>query len=68
MAAGILDFVVAIPLAWRARAADPDSMAALNIPPLSLITTYFVPLALMDYFMLAVHLLRKRRPGGSMRQ
>jgi hypothetical protein len=50
MAVGILDFVVSIPLASIVRAGDPASMIALNIPPLSMITTYFVPLALMDYF------------------
>src|SRR5215471_4988752 len=65
MTVGILDFVVAIPLAARVRAGDPASMAALSIPPLSLITTYFVPLALMDYFILALHLLRQSRPTGS---
>ena len=68
MAAGILDFVVAIPLASRVRAGDPASMAALTIPPLSLITTFGVPLALMDYFMLAVQLLRQRRQAGSVEQ
>jgi hypothetical protein len=68
MAAGILDFVVAIPLAARVRAGDPASMVALTIPPLSLITTYFVPLALIDYFLLAVQLWRQRRQAGSVRQ
>jgi hypothetical protein len=67
MAAGILDFVVAIPLAARERTADPGSMVALNIPPLSMITTYFVPLAIIDYFILAVHLLRQRRPARLLR-
>jgi hypothetical protein len=61
MAVGILDFVVAIPLAARVRVGDPASMVALTIPPLSLITTYFVPLALMDYVILAVQLWRQRR-------
>jgi hypothetical protein len=28
----------------------------INMPPLSMITTYFVPLALIDYFILAAHL------------
>jgi len=68
MATGILDFVVAIPLASRVRAADPASMVALTIPPLSLITTYFVPLALIDYFILVVHLWRQRRQTGSVGQ
>ena len=63
MAVGILDFVVAIPLAARVRAGDPASMGALTIPPLSMITTYGVPLALMDYFILAVQLWRQRRPA-----
>jgi hypothetical protein len=61
MAAGLLDFVVAIPLAARLRARDPAHMAALSRPPLSLITTYAVPLALMDYFVLGAQLWRQRR-------
>jgi hypothetical protein len=61
MAAGILDFVVAIPLASKVRAGDPASMVAITIPPLSMITTYFVPLALIDYFILGAHLWRQRR-------
>jgi len=61
MAVGILDFVVAIPLGAIVRAADPASMVALNIPPLSLIATYFVPLALMDYFILGAQLWQQRR-------
>jgi len=61
MAAGILDFVVAIPLAAVVRASDPASMVALTFPPLSLITTYAVPLALMDYFVLGAQLWRQRR-------
>ncbi len=61
MAAGILDFVVAIPLAAVVRASDPASMVALTFPPLSLITTYAVPLALMDYFILGAQLWRQRR-------
>ena len=56
MAAGILDFIVAIPLAVIVRAGDPTSMIALTFPPLSLITTYAVPLALIDYFILSTHL------------
>ncbi len=61
MAVGILDFVVAIPLASIVRAGDPASMVAITIPPLSMITTYGVPLALMDYFVLGAHLWRQRR-------
>jgi hypothetical protein len=68
MAVGILDFVVAIPLAARVRSGDPDGMAALETPPLSMITTYLVPLALMDYFILAVRLWRQHRPAGSVGQ
>lgn len=63
MAVGILDFVVAIPLASIVRASDPDSMGALTILPLSMITTYGVPLALMDYFILGAQLWRQRRPA-----
>jgi hypothetical protein len=61
MAVGILDFVVAIPLASRARASDPASMEALTIPPLSMITTFGVPLALIDYIILGTQLWRQRR-------
>jgi len=61
MAAGILDFVVAIPLAVIVRASDPASMVALAFPPLSLITTYAVPLALIVYFVLGVQLWQQRR-------
>jgi hypothetical protein len=61
MAAGLLDFVVAIPLAARLRGRDPASMAALSRPPLSMITTYAVPVALMDYFVLGAQLWRQRR-------
>jgi hypothetical protein len=60
MAAGILDFAVAIPLAARLRAREPASMAALTSPPLSMITTYAVPLAIMDYFILGAQLWRRR--------
>jgi hypothetical protein len=60
MAVGILDLVVAIPLALIARAGDPASMAASTIPPLSMITTYAVPLALMDYFILGAQLWQQR--------
>jgi len=60
MAAGLLDFVVAIPLAARLRARNPTSMVASGIPPLSFITTYAVPLALIDYFILTAQLLRQR--------
>jgi len=60
MAAGILDFVVAIPLALIARINDPASMVALAIPPLSVITAYFVPLALIDYFILGAQLWQRK--------
>jgi hypothetical protein len=63
MAVGILDFVVSIPLAAIVRASDPASMVAITFPPLSLITTYAVPLALIDYFILSAHLWRQRRPA-----
>jgi hypothetical protein len=63
MAAGLLDFVVAIPLATRLRARDPAGMAANGIPPLSFITTYAVPLALIDYFILGAQLWRQRGRG-----
>jgi hypothetical protein len=61
MGAGILDFVVAIPLALVARVSDPTSMLALNGPPLSLITTFAVPVALIDYFILSAHLWQHRQ-------
>lgn len=61
MALGIVDFLVAIPLARMSRAADPASMAAILTLPLSLITTYFVPIALIDYFIMGAHLWRQRR-------
>jgi hypothetical protein len=43
-----------------ARIDDAASMAALNMPPLSMITTHFVPLAPIAYFILAGHLWRQR--------
>ena len=60
MAPGIVDVLVAIPLARMARAEDPTSMAALLSPPLSLITTYGVPIALIAYFILGAQLWRQR--------
>src|SRR5258708_18078750 len=45
MVPGIADFLVAVVLARIARIGDPASMAAPNMPPLSSITTFFVPLA-----------------------
>jgi len=60
MLIGLLDFVVAIPLARVIRAADPASMIPLSQPPLTVITTFFVPLALMDYFVLGAQLWRQR--------
>jgi hypothetical protein len=61
MIPGIAEFLVAIVLARIARIGDPGSMVALNILPLSLITTFFVPLALIDYFILGAQL---RQQGG----
>lgn len=61
MAVGIADFLVAVPLARIARARDPDSVAALGRLPLCMITTYFVPLALIVYFVLGAQLWRQRR-------
>jgi len=61
IALGIVDFLVAIPLARMARSEDPASMVAMVGLPLSLITTYFVPIALIDYFILGAHLWRQRR-------
>jgi hypothetical protein len=60
MVPGILDFFVAIPLAILSRREDPASMMAFNILPLSMIALYFVPLALMDYFVLGAQLWRLR--------
>jgi hypothetical protein len=60
MVAGIADFLVAIFLARMARIADPASMAALNMPPLSVITTFLVPLALIAYFIRGAHLWQQR--------
>ena len=60
MVPGILDFLVAIPLAAMARLADPASVSALTRPPLSMIIAFFVPLALIDYFVIGAHLWRPR--------
>jgi len=60
MALGIIDFAVAIPLAAIIRASDPASVAALTAPPLSMITTWGVPMAIMGYFILGAHLWRQR--------
>jgi hypothetical protein len=46
MVPGILDFLVAIPLAMTARLHDAASRIALTRPPLSMIASHFVPLAL----------------------
>jgi hypothetical protein len=59
MSLGILDFIVAIPLAAIIRAGDPASMSAMAILPLSMISTFFVPVAVMDYFILGAHLWRQ---------
>jgi hypothetical protein len=61
MALGIVDFLVAVPLARMARATDPASLASIARLPLSLITTFFVPVALMAYFLLGAHLWRQRK-------
>jgi hypothetical protein len=63
MATGILDFVVALPLAMIVRTSDPAGMAALTMPPLSMITTFAVPLAIMAYVILGAHVWRQRRPA-----
>ena len=60
MAPGVLDFLVAIFLARMARVGDTASMAALNMLPLSMITTFGVPLALIAYFILGAHLWQQR--------
>ena len=61
MALGIIDFPVAVLLARMARAEDPASMVALTALPLSLITTWGVPIALVAYFILGTHLWRRRQ-------
>jgi len=61
MVLGILDFAVAIVLARMARAEDPASMVALTALPLSLITTWGVPIAIIAYFILGAHLWQQRR-------
>jgi hypothetical protein len=65
MIPGIADFLVATVLARMARIGDPNSMLALNMLPLSMITTFFVPLALIDYFLLGAHLWRQRGRVGN---
>jgi hypothetical protein len=60
MAFGVLDFIVAIPLAAIVRASDPASMAQMSMLPLCMISTFFVPIAVMDYFILGAHLWRLR--------
>jgi hypothetical protein len=60
MAVGVIDFLVAIPLARICRFEDPASMSALTRPPLSMIPEFFVPLALIAYFILGAQLWRKR--------
>lgn len=60
MALGIADFLVAIPLARISRSEDPAGMAAMNALPLSMITTWAVPLALIAYFLLGAHAWRDR--------
>jgi hypothetical protein len=62
MAVGILDFLVAMPLGAIVRAGDPASMSAMTMLPLSMFSTFFVPVALMDYFILGAHLWRQRGP------
>jgi hypothetical protein len=66
MIPGIAEFLVAIVLARMARIGDPGSTVALNTLPLSMITTFFVPLALIDYFVLGAQLRQQRGlPGAS---
>ena len=60
IAIGILDFLVAIPLARICRVEDPASMSALSRLPLSMIPEFFVPLALIDYLILGAQLWRLR--------
>ena len=60
IAIGVVDFLVAIPLARICRIEDPASMSALSRPPLSMITQFFVPLALIDYLILSAQLWRLR--------
>ena len=52
--------LVGIFLARMARVADPAGMAALNMLPLSMITTFGVPPALISYFILGAHVLQQR--------
>jgi len=60
MAIGVLDFLVAIPLARICRLEDPASMSALSRLPLSMIAEFFVPLAFIAYFILGAQLWRVR--------
>lgn len=60
MAFGIIDFFVAVPLARIARSQDPAGMMALSKLPLCMITTYFVPLALIVYLILGAQLWQQR--------
>ena len=59
---GILDFIVAIPLAAIVRTSDPVSMFQMTMLPLSMISTFFVPVAVMDYLILVAHLWRRPIP------
>jgi hypothetical protein len=60
MAIGVLDFLVAIPLARICRLEDPASISALSRLPLSMIAEFGVPLAFIAYFILGAQLWRVR--------
>src|SRR5262249_44877860 len=60
MAVGIINFAVAIPLAALVRTSDPESMGAMALLPLCMISTFFVPLAVMAYVILGAHLWQQR--------
>jgi len=62
MAFGLLDFIVAIPLAAIVRASDPASMLQMSMLPLCMISMFFVPVAVMDYVILGAHLGRLTDP------
>jgi hypothetical protein len=62
MAFGLLDFIVAIPLAAIVRASDPASMLQMSMLPLCMISMFFVPVAVMDYVILGAHLGRLPDP------
>jgi hypothetical protein len=61
MVFGVADFAISLPLGAVARRRAPASMVALNRFPVSLIPTFFVPLALIGYVILGAQLWRQRR-------